>query len=138
MAAGIDVYGSSSSSVEAAWALELAEVLLTPTWCGWDVGRSCFVWPSRTAIRSDASDRDVIGEQLERDDRENGAQGLVGVGNPPHVVRVSLDLFVALRRDGQDAGVAGPTLHHVADQLVVDPRSGGDRHERVFGVEQGD
>ena len=74
-----------------------------------------------------AGDRHVVGEQLERDDREDRAQRLVGVGDPADVVGEALDLRIALGRDRDDPRVAGPALHDVADQLVVDRRAGRDR-----------
>ena len=60
------------------------------------------------------------------------------VGHPADVIREALDLRVALGRDGDDPGVAGPTLHHVRDELVVHRRAGRDGDQRTLGVEQRD
>ena len=67
-----------------------------------------------------------------------GLERLVGVGHPADIVGEALDLRVALGRDGDDPGVAGPAFHHVADDLVVDRRAGGHGHERALRVEQAD
>ena len=85
-----------------------------------------------------ARDRHVVGEQLERDDREDRRERVVRVGHPADVVGEPLDLDVALGRDRDDAGVASATLHDVADDLVVDRRARDDRHERALGIEQRD
>ena len=60
------------------------------------------------------------------------------VGDPADVVGVVLDRGVALGRDRDDPGVAGAALHDVADELVVDRRTGRDRDQRALGVEQRD
>src|SRR5688500_6630662 len=83
-------------------------------------------------------ERDVVGEQLERDDRQDRAQDLVGVRDPAHVVGDAADLLVTLRRDGDDLRVACAALHDVADELLVGRRSGGDRDERAFRVQERD
>src|SRR5262245_23809627 len=59
-------------------------------------------------------DGGVIREQLERDDRKDRAQQLVGVGHPADVVGEALDLLVALGRDSDDLRVAGTAFHDVA------------------------
>ena len=69
---------------------------------------------------------------------DHGAERLVRVGHEPDVVGIALDLLVALGRHRDDPGIAGAALHDVADQLVVDPRAGRDRDERVLRVEQRD
>ena len=51
---------------------------------------------------------------------------------------IALDLGIALGRDGDDPGVPGATLHHVADELVVDRRAGRDGDQRALGVEERD
>ena len=60
-------------------------------------------------------DGGVIGEELERDDREDGAQRLMRVGYPADVVGEPLDLGIAFRRDGDHASVAGAEGRHFWD-----------------------
>ena len=83
-------------------------------------------------------DRGVVREQLERDHGEDRRQRLVRVGHPQHLVREPRDRGVALGGHRDHLGVARPALHDVADQLVVDPRPGGDRDQRALDVEQRD
>src|SRR5256885_884119 len=83
-------------------------------------------------------DRDVIGEQLEWNDREHRTQRLVRVGNPADIVGEALDLHVAFGGNGDYARIAGATLHDIADELVVRRRPRRDRDERTLGVEQRD
>src|SRR6478672_588826 len=60
------------------------------------------------------SDRDVVREELERDDREDRAERLVRVRDTADVVGVVLDGLVALGRDRDDPRVAGTALHDIA------------------------
>lgn len=44
---------------------------------------------------------DVVGQQLEGDDGEEGDQGLVGLGEAEHVLTLVVHLVVVLRREGE-------------------------------------
>ncbi len=57
-----------------------------------------------------AADGDVVGEELERDDFEDGEEEFGGLGDVDDVFDQVFDLFVAFDGDGDDAAGAGGDL----------------------------
>ena len=82
---------------------------------------------------------DAVGEQLQRYDGQHGLQERRRARDVDDVVRVVLDVLVAVRRDRDHVGAAGAHLLDVRHDLVVHPLVvGGDHDDRSVLVEQGD
>ena len=67
-----------------------------------------------------AQARDAVREQLERQRREHRLEERRRLRDVDHVVRVVLDVLVAVGRDRDHVGAAGARLLDVRDDLVVD------------------
>ena len=74
-----------------------------------------------------AADGDVVGEELEGDDFEDGEEQLRSGGDVDGVLDEVFDLLVALDGDGDDAAGAGGDLLNVAESLLVLEDAGGVR-----------
>src|SRR5258706_8719335 len=113
----------SVSRIRATWMMSIRSSVVP---AGTDPGgrpgdSSCIVGPGslldRDGLRQvaglvdvgPAGDGHVVREELQRNDREDPAQQLVGIGHPADVVRDTLTLGVAFGRDGHDLRVTGPT-----------------------------
>ena len=80
-----------------------------------------------------AADGDVVGEELEGDDFEDGEEELGGGGDFEDVLDELVDVLVAFGGDGDDAAAAGGDLLNVGEGLFVLEDRGG-----VGGVLGGD
>ena len=80
-----------------------------------------------------AADGDVVGEELEGDDFEEGEEELGGGGDFDDMLDELVDVLVAFGGDGDDAAAAGGDLLNVREGLFVLEDRGG-----VGGVLGGD
>src|SRR5580658_1456140 len=80
-----------------------------------------------------AADGDVVGEELEGDDFQDGEEELGGGGDLEDVLDELVDVLVAFGGDGDDAAAAGGDLLNVGERLFVLEDRGG-----VSGVLGGD
>src|SRR2546423_1672865 len=80
----------------------------------------------------------VVGEQLQGDGCQQGAEGLQCLRDVEVVVGVLANVLVAFGGDDYDVGVAGTDLLDVADDFFVDVRGRGYSDEGGVRVEQGD
>jgi len=83
-----------------------------------------------------AADGDVVGEELQGNDLEDGEEQLRGGGDVDGVFDELGDLAVALDGDGDDAAGAGGDLLNVAEGLLVLEDGGG--VGRVLGGDDDD
>ena len=83
-------------------------------------------------------DGDVVGDELQGDDVEDGGEVLEGFGQLDDVLRQADDLGVAGVDEGDDVALARLYLLDVGDDFVVVVVLGGDgEHGHVF-VDEGD
>src|SRR5438105_549053 len=80
----------------------------------------------------------VVGEQLQGDGCQQGAEHLQCLGDVEDVVGVLANVLVAFGGDDYDVGVAGTDLLDVADDFFVDVRGCSYSDEGGVRVEQGD
>ena len=80
-----------------------------------------------------AFDGDVVGEELEGDDFEDGEEELGSGGDFQHMLDELMDVLVAFGGDGDDAAAAGGDLLDVGEGLFVLEDGGG-----IGGVLRGD
>ena len=92
----------------------------------------------RTPVVSTEAIRIIADEQLQRHNGQERRQRVGDVRDEEDIVRVLADLLVTLGRHRDDPRVPGSTLHHVADDLVIERGPGGDGDQRTLGVKQGD
>ena len=72
-----------------------------------------------------AADGDVVGEELEGDDFEDGEEELGGGGDFEDVLDELMDVLVAFGGDGDDAAAAGGDLLNVGERLFALEDGGG-------------
>ncbi len=81
---------------------------------------------------------DVVGDELDGDDGEEGLDEVGGVGEGDHDVGEVLEAVVAVGADGDDAAAPGFDLLDVGEGLFVDGVLGAEDHHGELAVDEGD